>query len=396
MFDRIFVFVRNITLCVIIFCLVSLFVGLPFAEAHPKTDEFTEAFNDAKRKRDNAYAEEEKWETHHGEAKAAIDTLLSEWDSNADSIKDNTWNFANTMAATVISMILDAVLTDESGDGGATKTDWFKELVEALPAILAAINAAKTGSGLVDDLSARDAYLLSLSTAVSALDGIISQNQAAFNVYSAKYDKYVELMQNHAGGLFREPNHSSTGDYSSVTALSFETIKSTVKDKNAYNAVDSLNKLEFWYHVNDLKSTSQPSSCGFDRFKDFDSFWKLNPLPKNKRCGGDCGQQFQTPVEHLVVCPHALKSSRMSAGNRTLTGLPTDSNLPAGKTTPAGCNDAYFISVVQVKEMSIKSVSVARMIAMGIGVMNLIEIAITLGILIVGQQLATVKVVVLS
>jgi hypothetical protein len=98
-------------------------------------------------------------------------------------------------------MILDAVLTDNSGDGGTTKTDWFEELVETLPAILLAINAGKTGSDLVDDLSARDAYLLSLSTAVSALTEIISQNQAAFNAYESKYDVYVGLMQNHEGGL---------------------------------------------------------------------------------------------------------------------------------------------------------------------------------------------------
>lgn len=338
-------FNRNITLCLIILCLASLFVGLPFAEAHPKTDEFTRKFKEAVRQRDNAYAQEEKWETHHSEAKAAIDTLLSEWKSNEESIKDNTWSFANTVAATVISMILDAVLTDDSGDGGATKTDWFKELVEALPAILAAINAAKTGSDLADDLSAREAYLLSLSTAVSALDEIISQNQAAFNVYESKYDKYVELMQNHFGGLVRDPNHNPSGDYNSVTAWSLETIKSTVKDKNAYNAVDSLNKLEFWYHVNDLKRTSHPSPHGFDIFRNFDDYWKLNPLPKNQACGGDCGQQHRTPVEHLVVCPHALtvSSLRGENGNIIVRNLPLDSGLPQGRAAPVGCNKAYYL-----------------------------------------------------
>ena len=101
--------------------------------------------------------------------------------------------------------------------------------------------------------------------------------------------------------------------------------------------------LKFWYHPSDLKSTSQPTSHSFGRFHDFDSFWKLTPLPKNKRCGGSCGQQFQTPVEHLVVCPNALTVSSLQAGNTRLTGLPIDTPLPNGKVSPAGCDDAYYV-----------------------------------------------------
>jgi hypothetical protein len=78
MFDRIFMFVRNITLCVIIFCIASLFVGLPLAEAHPKTEEFVAAFKEAEQDLDNARRQQFKWKNHHSEAKAAIDTLLSE------------------------------------------------------------------------------------------------------------------------------------------------------------------------------------------------------------------------------------------------------------------------------------------------------------------------------
>ena len=329
-------FVRNIALCVIIFCLASLFAGLPFAEAHPGTKEFEDAFDDAKRKRGNAYREEERWETRHSEAKSIVDDLLGKWSGNEDAIKDGTWSLVNTAAATLIAEIIRRTNNDD--DKSSTQ-----QMIEALPTILDAFNAVKDGIQLSTDRAERNDYLSALSTAVGALNEIISQNQAAFNTYAAKYDVYVELMQNHAGGLAREPNHSSSGNYSSVTAWSLATIKSTVKAADAYNATDSLNMLEFWYHVNDLKSTSQPSPHGFDRFWDFDSFWKLNPLPKNKRCGGDCGQQFQTPVEHLVVCPHALTVSSMQAGNRRLTGLPIDTPLPDGKVSPAGCDDAYYV-----------------------------------------------------
>ena len=329
-------FVRNITLCLIVCFVVSFFVGLPLAEAHPDTKTFRDAFKEAKRLRGNAYSEEERWETRYGEAKSIVDDLLGKWSGNEDAIKDGTWSLANTAAATLIAEII----RQTNNDNGKSNTD---QMIEALPTILGIVNAVRDGIQLSTDRAERNDYLSALSTAVGALNEIISQNQAAFNTYAAKYDVYVELMQNHAGGLAREPNHSSSGNYSSVTAWSLATIKSTVKAADAYNATDSLNMLEFWYHVNDLKSTSQPSPHGFDRFNNFDDFWKLTPLPKSKRCGGDCGQQFQTPVEHLVVCPHALTVSSLQAGNTRLTGLPIDTPLPNGKVSPAGCDKAYYV-----------------------------------------------------
>ena len=39
-------FVRKFDLCVVLFCFVSLFVGVPFAEAHP-SDESEEAVDKA-------------------------------------------------------------------------------------------------------------------------------------------------------------------------------------------------------------------------------------------------------------------------------------------------------------------------------------------------------------
>ena len=331
-------FMKNITLRVIIFGIVSLFVGLPLAQAYPNMvggntqSEYQTAVTD----RNNAYREEEKWETRYGEAKSIVDDLLGKWSGNEDAIKDGTWSLANTAAATLIAEII----RQTNNDNGKSNTD---QMIEALPTILGIVNAVRDGIQLSTDRAERNDYLSALSTAVGALNEIISQNQAAFNTYAAKYDVYVELMQNHAGGLAREPNHSSSGNYSSVTAWSLATIKSTVKAADAYNATDSLNMLEFWYHVNDLKSTSQPSPHGFDRFNNFDDFWKLTPLPKSKRCDGDCGQQFQTPVEHLVVCPHALTVSSLQAGNTRLTGLPIDTPLPNGKVSPAGCDKAYYV-----------------------------------------------------
>lgn len=51
-------FIRNIALCVIIFCLASFFVGLPFAEAHLGTPAEEHELDEAEVDRDNAYDEE--------------------------------------------------------------------------------------------------------------------------------------------------------------------------------------------------------------------------------------------------------------------------------------------------------------------------------------------------
>ncbi len=318
---------RNIVLCVTLFCLASLFLGVPFAEAHRGTQDALEKLDEAKDDLINAYDERDKWKGRYEGAYEAVKTLLAEWSSNEQSIKDNTYDVANTVAATVISVILEAVLTSDPGDGSAVKGEWFKELAEHLPTLLTAINAGKETADLFGDLNARESYLLALNTAVGALSEVISKNQVAFSTYESKYDIYVEKMQNHGGGLIRVPDHSTSGNYNSVTPLSLETIKTDVKDKNAYNSDDKKNMLKFWYHVNNLKGTSHPSSKSFKRFKDFDTFWKRNELPSNQLCGGDCRQQFQTPVEHLVICPHAL---------------PQDAQIPHGKVAPAGCNRAYY------------------------------------------------------
>ena len=225
-------FVRNITLCLIVCFVVSFFVGLPLAEAHPDTKTFRDAFKEAKRLRGNAYSEEEKLETRYGEAKSIVDALLGKWSGNEDAIKDGTWSLANTAAATLIAEIIRRT----NNDNGKSSA---QQMIEILPTILGIVNAVRDGIQLSTDRAERNDYLSALSTAVGALNEIISQNQAAFNTYAAKYDVYVELMQNHAGGLAREPNHSSSGNYNSVTAWSLATIKATVKDKNAYNITDS-------------------------------------------------------------------------------------------------------------------------------------------------------------
>ena len=318
---------RNIVLCVTLFCLASLFLGVPFVEAHRGTQDELDKLDEAKEDRDNAYDERDKWKGRYDGAKAAVDTLIAEWNSNKQSIKDNTYDVGNTVAATVISIILEAVLTDDPGDGGEMKGEWLKEIVEHLPILLTAINAGKEMADLFGDLNARESYLLALNAAVGALNEVISKNQVAFSTYESKYDIYVEMMQNHGGGLIRVPDYSASNNYNSVTPLSLETIKNDVKHKDAYDSDDEENMLKFWYHVDDLKSTSQASSKSFRRFKDFDTFWKRDELPSNQLCGGDCRQQFQTPVEHLVICPHAL---------------PQDAQIRDGQVTPAGCNRAYY------------------------------------------------------
>ena len=331
-------FMRNIALCVIILCIASLFVGLPFAEAHPTTEEFVADFKEAEQDRDTALRQQVKWRNRHTKAKAIVDDLLGKWDGNEAAIKDGTWEVVDTMGATLIAEIIRQTNNDE----GKSST---QQMIEALPTLYGIYQSWKSTAETAEHRANRDKYLSALSIAVGALNEIISSNKAAFNDYDAKYDVYVELMQNHAGGLARVANHSSSGDYNSVTAWSLATIKATVKDKNAYNITDSLNMLMFWYHPSDLKSTSQPSSHSFDRFNNFDDFWKLTPLLKNKDCGGDCGQQFQTPVEHLVVCPHPLTVSflRGENGNVIVRNLPLDAGLPQGKAAPAGCGDAYYL-----------------------------------------------------
>ena len=262
-------FVRKLTLCVVLFCLVSLFVGVPFADAHP-SQESRDAVKEAEEDRDSAWNQQLIWNKRYNGAFKAVETLLSAWDKNAESIKSNKWDVANTVAATAISMILEAVLTDDPGGGGSLKSEWFKELAENLPTLLTAINAGKETAELIGDLSVRESYLLSLTTAVSALDKIISENQIDFDVYEKEYDNYVEKVQDHAGGIVREPNHSSSGDYSAYTALTLKKIKDMVKHKDAWDRDPKKNDLKFWYHIDELKESSQASSFSFNRFKVFD------------------------------------------------------------------------------------------------------------------------------
>ena len=124
-------FMKNITLRVIIFGIVSLFVGLPLAQAYPNMvggntqSEYQTAVTD----RNNAYREEEKWETRYGEAKSIVDDLLGKWSGNEDAIKDGTWSLANTAAATLIAEII----RQTNNDNGKSNTD---QMIEALPTIL--------------------------------------------------------------------------------------------------------------------------------------------------------------------------------------------------------------------------------------------------------------------
>ncbi len=305
-------FFRKIAFCVVLFCLVSLFVRVPFAAAHnlPEDDNVV-------RQLKNDWTERDKWLKKYDAAKGTTEALLSAWSGNETAIKEGWWDVSNTVAATVISMIMDAVLTSDSGDGTATKPEYIKELVEALPAILAAYNAGKKLDSLLNNLSARDSYLIALSSAVSSLDYIISENKKAFDFYESEYDVYVAAMANHGGGLTRISNHSDSGDYNNEEAKKVEFIKKTVKDKDAFNsdpANQQNNMLKFWYHIKELKSTSKPSSKSFKLFNDFDTYWKLDPLPKKHECGGDCGQKYRTPVEQLVTCPYPLESSTLDIG----------------------------------------------------------------------------------
>ena len=323
-------FMKNITLRVIVCFIVSLFVGLPLAEAYPSTTEFETAKTD----RDSAADERTIWKNRFDAAEGTVNALLGEWNTNATAIKDGTWEVVDTAIATLIAELIRNTNND---DGKST----IERIVEALPSIFGAYSTWRRTAETANHIARRDQYLSALSTAVGALNEIRAENQLAFDTYEDEYDKYLELMaaSSHTGGLVRVENYSPQGNYTNLTALDIEAIKTTVKAATAFRD----GKLKKWYHPNDIKSSSQPTSHSFGRFHDFDSFWKLNPLPKSKRCGGDCGQQFQTPVEHLVVCPYALTVSSMQAGNRRLTGLPIDTPLPDGKASPAGCDDAYYV-----------------------------------------------------
>ena len=182
-------FMKNITLRVIIFGIVSLFVGLPLAQAYPNMvggntqSEYQTAVTD----RNNAYREEEKWETRYGEAKSIVDDLLGKWSGNEDAIKDGTWSLVNTAAATLIAEIIRRTNND---DGKSSA----QQMIEILPTILGIVNAVRDGIQLSTDRAERNDYLSALSTAVGALDLILASNQSTFAAYETKYDKYVELM----------------------------------------------------------------------------------------------------------------------------------------------------------------------------------------------------------
>ena len=310
-------FMRNIARCVIIFCIVSLFVGLPLAQAYPNPNANNFAYKTAERERDNALRERVKWANRHNEAMIFVNDLLGKWSGNEQAIKDDTWDTVDAATATLIAELVKRANQD-SDDGTV------EELVEWLPTVYGTYQTLKSASSAADGTAKRADYLSALNTAVGNLNEVLDKNKKAFNTYEEKYDIYLKIEAEHSGasansaGLARVPNHSPQGDYSSVTATSFEDIKTAVKVNE---------QLDSWYHPGDLRSTSQPVSHTIDSFWNFEEYWKRPELPTDKRCGGDCGQQFQTPVEHVVVCPHSLSA---------------DATLPAGKGAPAGCDRAYY------------------------------------------------------
>ena len=219
-------FMKTITLRVIVCFIVSLFVGLPLAEAYPSTTEFETAKTD----RDSAADERTIWKNRFDAAEGTVNALLGEWNTNATAIKDGTWEVVDTAIATLIAEL---IRNTNNNDGKST----IERIVEALPSIFGAYSTWRRTAETVDHIARRDQYLSALSTAVGALNEIRAENQLAFAAYETEYDKYVELMaaSSHTGGLARVANHSSSGNYNSVTAWSLATIKANVKDKNAYN-----------------------------------------------------------------------------------------------------------------------------------------------------------------
>ncbi len=270
---------RKIALCVIIFSIVSLFVAVPFVAAHGGTQAEIDALKEAEIDLKNVIEKrQEPLNEKYNGAKAAVDELFKEWNQNETSIRDNYWDIGNAAAATAISLIMEAVLTKDPDDGGATKEEWLKELVEHLPTVLSGINAGKKIWNVSDGLSKRAAYVLALHSAVAALDQVISENEKAFKTYESKYDIYLDKMQNHRGGLVRVPDYSDEGDYNSVTALSLQEIKDIVKAADAYHDEDKKNMLKYWYHVNDLKNDSEASSKMIEAFQNKSPHWKTAPF----------------------------------------------------------------------------------------------------------------------
>ncbi len=310
---------RNITLYVIIFCIVSLFFGLPFAEAYPDPEANDFAYTTALANRNGAYGEKAVWKDRYDEAHALVQALLNQWSSNEQAIKDDTWDTVDAATATLIAELVKRANTDSSDE-------MAEQIVEWLPSVYGTYQTAKKAISRDRKTAKRADYLLALNDAVGVLDEVHAENQKAFNNYEKKYDVYLKIMVEHIDGLARVPNHSPEGDYSSVTAWSLDDVKTEVKAKDAFNLTDSKNKFMFWYHPGDLQRTSQPTNHTIDRFYHF-GLWKRKELSSDQLCGGDCGRQFQTPVEHLVICPHAL---------------PQDAQIRDGQVTPAGCNRAYY------------------------------------------------------
>lgn len=313
-------FIRNITTrCVIILTIVSLFIGLPLAVAYPDPDANNYAYKTVETNLNNALRQKDTWKNRHEEAMVLVNDLLGKWSNNEQAIKDDTWDTVDAATATLIAELVRRA-NEDSNDSTV------EQIIEWLPTFYGTYQTLKKAAGAANGIAYRADYLLALNTAVGNLNEVLDENRQAFNAYEEKYDVYLKFMVEHSDGIARVANYSPQGDYSSVTAWSLDTVKATVKAKNAYNTIDSENKFMFWYHPGDL-GTSQVTSHTIDSFEHFDNVWKRSELPIDKPCGGDCGQQFQTPVEHFVICPHALAQ---------------DAQIPGGKVTPAGCDRAYY------------------------------------------------------
>ncbi|MYJ54466.1 MAG: hypothetical protein F4090_06145 [Nitrospira sp. SB0672_bin_25] len=120
-------FVKKIALCMILFCLAPLFIGVPFAEAHRGTQDEIDALKEAEKNLDSAKEQKAKWSKKYTAAKGVVDGLLSAWDDNEDAIKDGTWDTVNIFVATLISELI----RHTNNDDGKSSTE---KLIEALDA----------------------------------------------------------------------------------------------------------------------------------------------------------------------------------------------------------------------------------------------------------------------
>ncbi len=264
-----------------IICLLSICVWVTLTHTYPDSDDTK--WETAKQDLDIAYEDLDGLKTKFAEVRDAAQTLSKDWEKNRDEIRKGTSVTVSGAAGALIGM----VATAYSGGAGA---------VVYLPSIFQGWLATKSGIKTTNEIKKGPAYAQAMSTAISALDAVLLEIDAAYAKYTDKYDVYLEIMASHDGGLTRRGE---------VRVYTKDEVYAAVNVRDAEGRHDHINaKTSGWYHPwanDDTPSAETPSqSVRVHRPK---KHWGFEDITRSFTCLGDCGLTFDIPISSHALSP---------------------------------------------------------------------------------------------